>query len=995
MDRKTVSKVVLRVMTGFLIFGMATFGTPVGVLADEAHIHASNPGIIPAANGNPAVQNANLLQSMQPMAAAMNSPMMPQMDPHMAMEQQAVLDLVKYADVTHTFTNATGNGLWSDASNWASNGARAVLPTDGSKVLIAAGQTVIVDQKISARLYSVRVDGTLQFATDRDTQLLVDTVVVTDTGRFYMGTATNPIDAKYEAKLTFLGDTDIANPTVDPERLSRGFISLPGSFVSIVGASKTPFVTLDGTVAAGSTTLTLHTAPIGWQEGDVVVLAGTVGGAFQSEEFLIKALNGSVLTLDKATQYGHILPLDANGNPYSIHLANISRNATLQSEALTLKDAQGNYDPNRMGHVMFMHHQNADIQYASFFTGRTDKIRLLFKFDPNDPTLGENRVGRYALHFHRAGTDPTTMTPTKITGIVAAYSPGLGLVNHSSYLNVIDSISYKVSGAGFFTEVGDEIGSFSNLLAIGGTRGARVGVQGFSDGVNALLNQSFGTDGTGLWLQGAGVTVDGFSFADTDTAGLQAFTVGLVTSVSSASHSHAQFTAVSLLDPMYVKGRSSLAVGEVPLSIKNVYGYGYRGGVGLQTRFHRLDGTSNGFDSTISNVTLIGGGINIDYTKHLVFKGVTIRTSGTAVSRNNVTGSITYRGFDISGFNGKPAAVGIEVPVNGANVVEDSVINAVVGLRITNAQSMNRSVAINKVTFGPSTQSGIELKSSVHFKDANINKIFVNDPVLMSDTLGYNGKQLYWDWQNPGLVPFSAANGTLTGTVMDGLTTQQLWDTYGLAPGGTIAPSDFTADSMIKGGGVGSPTVYRPAVTITSKTFTNIGSYTFNAKDVAGNTYTTALQLVENAWNRVTYTIGGNLHTHWIYYDTVSPTIQAKAFDINPLDIRAGAVFQLKYYVVDQVGIFTVKDDAKINIDLSKVSILTDSTTGGQYFEVTLNAKDSAGNRTSKVLRFNISATALRLIQGRNYAPRTAPKAVTRLLAVLLGFRANRLALIH
>lgn len=990
MSRKTIAWLVMA--------SMFLFGLPIHqVLADDPmQMSDKNPGIMPG--GTPGVDPTSPhphSSTMQVMANAMNNPILPVMDPHAMAEVQKVLDLVPYNQVTHTFNNATGNGLWSDANNWVDANGNHVLPGNDANVLIAAGQTIFIDDKISARLNTVRVDGTLKYMTDRDTSLTVFTMVVP--GNFFMGEKNHPIEAAYEAKLTFRGDKDI-DPTTDPKQFGLGFLSVPGSHVEVVGSQKTSYGSLDGSVTKGTTLLTLDSAPpTGWQIGDVVVLAGTKKGTgtaadpeFQSEEFLIKAISGNGVTLDHATRYDHTLPTDSmTGMPYKIQLANLIRNATLQSETLTLADANGNYNPNRMGHVMFVHTNDVYAAYFASYNGRTDKIRPLFSFDPNDPSLGSNQVGRYGWHYHMAGTDPNSQAAIAIGGVVA-FSNGLGFNNHSSYVVATDMVGYKNVGASFFTEEGDEIGSYTNFLAIGGTRGARVGTDGFSRGVNAF-NQSFGTDGNGMWLQAgggakgkSGVVVRNLTVADTDGVGFVEFGEALQDG-----------------SPVRIDGEI--------LDVDGVTVYGMRAGQsGFETKFHGLSFTDGG---TVKNLVLIGGGIRNEYTKHTTFEDVTIYTSGTGVVRNGVTGDNTYRRFEISGWGNRPAAVGIEVPVNGANVIEDSRIEALVGLQITNPNSMNRSVTIKDVNFsqipaqilGKRKQIAIDLISRVNFKDANVNLLFRDDPnqltnsILLSN-LSTQGRtvQLYWWWQDPTSTPFDAAKGTDLGIPeLDGKTAQTLWDDYGLGLAGTLAPSDYTTIAEIRGGGIGSVTTYRSKVTAQSKTFiNNVQDYILKAVDANGNKIT--LQPikppVENAWNLITYTIGGQKHTHLVYYDTVPPKIEATPFAINPLEfeIVPPPVFEFKYTVTDKIGKFTVTHDRRIKIDLSKVTRLNDSK--GEYFEIMLREQDAAGNVTSEKVRFYIDPNAKRLIQqSPNYAPKTAPKSWTRYLAALLLFRWQRL----
>jgi hypothetical protein len=98
---------------------------------------------------------------------------------------------------------------------------------------------VTYDGRSDAPLFTLRVDGGLAFATDADTRLVVDTMVVSPSGRLEIGTAENPIEADVKAEILIAGDGDI-DVAWDPSLLSRGVIS--HGEVEIHGAEKTAFL---------------------------------------------------------------------------------------------------------------------------------------------------------------------------------------------------------------------------------------------------------------------------------------------------------------------------------------------------------------------------------------------------------------------------------------------------------------------------------------------------------------------------------------------------------------------------------------------------------------------------------------------------------------------------------------------------------------------------------------------------------------------------------
>jgi len=84
----------------------------------------------------------------------------------------------------------------------------------------------------------------------------------------------------------------------------------------------------------------------------------------------------------------------------------------------------------------------------------------------------------------------------------------MGYVNHNSYVEIEDSVSYDVFGAGFVAEVGNEVGSFRNNFALRSTgSGGLPDNRQFREDDEGSIDD-FGHGGYGFWLQGPGVAVD-------------------------------------------------------------------------------------------------------------------------------------------------------------------------------------------------------------------------------------------------------------------------------------------------------------------------------------------------------------------------------------------------------------------------------------------------------------------------------------------------------
>ena len=418
-------------------------------------------------------------------------------DSQKATEHGQLLDLVPRSEATHI---AIGNGDWFDPDTWH-NGE---IPGENAKVLIPKGVTVTYDGESDASIFTVRVDGDLSFATDVDTKILVDTLVVSPSGRLEIGTEENPIEDGVNARIVIANNGDI-DTNWDPTLLSRGVIS--HGQVEIHGADKTTYLKVSEAPMSGDTTIKLSEIPDGWQVGDTIVLTGTHkqgwtwsnelnGKEFiesEDEEVTITAINGDTITIDRPLVHDHDTPRE---DLFAI-VANTSRNITFSSE-----DGEASEIHHR-GHVMFMHNDDVDVRYAAFDDlGRTDKSRPaehVSNLNPSDIEADTNIQARYSLHLHRTGTEDQE-NPAIALGNSISGNPGWGLVHHSSHANIIDNIAFDVFGASFVAEDGDETGIWWRNLAIK-TEGIGYGDWSTKKGPD-VLRDDVGRTGDGFFFAG-------------------------------------------------------------------------------------------------------------------------------------------------------------------------------------------------------------------------------------------------------------------------------------------------------------------------------------------------------------------------------------------------------------------------------------------------------------------------------------------------------------
>lgn len=462
-------------------------------------------------------------------------------DPNMHADHLRVLtDVVPEEQATHI---AMRSGDWSDATIWNTR----TVPGAGAKVLIPETATVTYNQvNKTDSLRWIRADGTLRFA--QNAYLKVETLVGGMEGRIEIGTEAAPINGKVVVEFADFG------PIQDWTQLGRGLIVMGD--LSIYGKETTSYLHVAANPRMGDTKIVLSAVPKNWQVGGQIVVPGVrpplpipvgkkaaVGPAGrdpvfeqQNEVRTIAAINGNTITLNAPLAYDlHYQVLDG----LKIPIGYLDRSIEFTSE---------NSETSRRGHVMVMPAEVHEYQiaYAQFEAlGRTSQE--LFVTDPQKDSNGNvipesvaNVRGRYSLHFHKMGFE----SHATVTGIAVTDGLKWGVVNHSSNVDVLDSIAYNVAGAGFATELGNEMGSFQNSLSIQSVgfgdlndslvRASRLAKKGRPDNTEAEkliapLGGDFGFNGSGFWLQGSRVRLVGNEVFGAAAAGFNVQTIPIGT----------------------------------------------------------------------------------------------------------------------------------------------------------------------------------------------------------------------------------------------------------------------------------------------------------------------------------------------------------------------------------------------------------------------------------------------------------------------------------
>ena len=404
----------------------------------------------------------------------------------------AQMHIIGAQQITHT---AIADGNWFDPATWD-----AGIPGAGAIAHIPAGRNIHYADVASSPIRALLVDGELSFAIDHSSTLILDTLEVGMAGHLRIGTQAAPIQPEVQVRIVFTSATDI-DIGWDPLLLSRGLIA--HGEVEIHGARKTVHAKVQVDPLAGQTSLVMAAPPQGWRVGDTLVLTGTRYSGWkwdndihavryfgsQDEVVTIAAINGATVTLNQILQHDHLTPrADLKAS-----VANFTRNVRFETQ-------NGASVPiHRRAHVMLMHHTGNDVRYAEFKQlGRTDKSVPSFDADQVATiTPTTNLRGRYPLHLHMTGID-TPDQPSTLIGNAVFNSPGWGYVHHASNAVIHNNASFDTFGAGFVAETGDEIGSWTNNIAIRAEGNSAFNPK---NGVD-VANYDIGRTGAGFWFQG-------------------------------------------------------------------------------------------------------------------------------------------------------------------------------------------------------------------------------------------------------------------------------------------------------------------------------------------------------------------------------------------------------------------------------------------------------------------------------------------------------------
>jgi hypothetical protein len=349
---------------------------------------------------------------------------------------------------------------------------------------------------------------------------------------------------------------------------------------------------------------------------------------------------------------------------------------------------------------------------------------------------------------------------------------------------MIENVAYGVRGAAFATEVGDEIGGFYKNMALGTTG------SGEADNSRETPFQDFGHQGDGFWFQGAGVSVVGNISAGNHGHAFAYYTRGLI-----EASGRGRFLSANLDDPSIANGAPTIDVGLVPVTNfrDNI---GYSSFVGLLIRYHLQESPHNQRsrfeDSTFWNNRV---GVGLHYTQNLILRNLEVMRTPDGLHTYGIESDIQeanvlYDNLTVIGYH-----TGIEMPRWGQNEVRGGTFNNTDhDILIPTAAWRDRSVLITGLTGTPR----VTLLDDVRQIPDNNNFLFFEGDQVILNFGPLQSQRVYYWRQLANIVPFPEARPDIPPQYV-GLTNQQLWNQFGKALSGAIAPEPYYTLPYIEG----------------------------------------------------------------------------------------------------------------------------------------------------------------------------------------------------
>lgn len=296
------------------------------------------------------------------------------------------------------------------------------MPGEGDAVTIARDMEVVLDVDPPA-LRSLTIDGKLSFSDEIDIELASEWIYLRG-GELQIGSEAKPYARNATITLTDNVPGEDVNTMGD-----RGIMLMRGT-LNLHGDREHTWTKLARTAQAGSAQIEVLDAS-GWRQGDEIVLASTDFNPRQAEKRTIAAIDGKVITLDRALEFMHFgeitFGVDERGE-----VGLLTRNIRIQAS----DDAESSYFG---GHIMAMAGSGVHVSGVELYR------------------MGQNmHLARYPMHWHLVGEGQGQYIQN--SAIHDTYSRCV-TVHGTNNVRVENNVTFNTVGHCFFLEDAVETGN--------------------------------------------------------------------------------------------------------------------------------------------------------------------------------------------------------------------------------------------------------------------------------------------------------------------------------------------------------------------------------------------------------------------------------------------------------------------------------------------------------------------------------------------------------
>jgi hypothetical protein len=188
-------------------------------------------------------------------------------------------------------------------------------------------------------------------------------------------------------------------------------------------------------------------------------------------------------------------------------------------------------------------------------------------------------------------------------------------------------------------------------------------------------------------------------------------------------------------------------------------------------------------------------GVDLPYTHQTTLRNVIVTNGLGTQPYVGITGNIAsmnnrYENVTVSGY-----FFGLELPRHGSAVVDGGTFtNNMYDILLYTAALSDRDVLITNVAAHTKISTVLETKQFGYY---NADVFFVRDTIVLNYG-PYVNRRLYFTMQHASAIPFPLPRYDVPAEYI-GLTNQQMWDLFGVALGGEIAPATAMVVPYITG----------------------------------------------------------------------------------------------------------------------------------------------------------------------------------------------------